>query len=68
MPTLLQPFEIPVDAKHSRKIQKEGIGLKLTKGSGEAWFFADDDAIDNNKGLQPHLLTGSSTDVEKAFL
>jgi unsaturated rhamnogalacturonyl hydrolase len=62
-----QPFEIPVDAKHSRKIQKEGIGLKLVKGSGEAWFFADDDAIDNNKGLQPHLLTGSSTDMEKAF-
>lgn len=62
-----QPFEIVIDPEYLKKIAKEGIGLELTGGTDDAWFFAPDPSMDDNLGLQPHLLAGSCEDVERSF-
>ncbi len=63
-----QPFEIPIEEKHLEGIFREGITLKLTRGTSEAWFYMPDhNFLKVNDGYQPHLLAGQSNDPEEAF-
>ena len=63
-----QPFEIAIDPKYLKEIAEEGIRLVLTEGTDDGWFFAPDPSMDDNLGLQPHLLVGSCEDVERSFI
>lgn len=62
-----QPFEITIDPKYLKDMAQEGVGLTLVQGTGDAWFYAPDPSMDNNLGLQPHLLTGIGEDAEQSF-
>lgn len=62
-----QPFEIAIDPEYLEEIAKNGIGLELTGGTDDAWFFAPDPSMDDNLGLQPHLLAGECSDTEGSF-
>lgn len=62
-----QPFQISVDSKFIKDINYEGIALRMTKGEMNTWFFSPDLSEPDNKGLQPHLLSGTSYQPEKAF-
>jgi unsaturated rhamnogalacturonyl hydrolase len=62
-----QPFEMPIEETNIEDIIKEGIALSTTKGTGAAWFYMPDTSNDANLGLQPHLLSGKSKDLEKSF-
>lgn len=55
-----QPFELPIDSKYLEEIARQGIGIKMIKGSKDAWFFQPDTNHTDNQGLQPHLLIGES--------
>lgn len=62
-----QPFEIQIETKYLKEIRKQGVALTMTRGNGEAWFFREDADVENNQGLQPHLLIGKSNNKLQAF-
>jgi unsaturated rhamnogalacturonyl hydrolase len=63
-----QPFEIPIDPQYISAIEQEGIGLRMTKGSSDAWFYLNDSELNTNIGLQPHILSSDSDHgTEEAF-
>ncbi|MCC5932090.1 MAG: glycoside hydrolase family 88 protein [Cyclobacteriaceae bacterium] len=63
-----QPFEIPIDRKYLSAIDQEGIGLRITEGTSDAWFFLNDSESNVNHGLQPHILSSDSEHgTEEAF-
>ncbi len=65
----LQVQEIPLSASDARSALKEGVRLRMTRGTEPLWFFAGD-SPDNtiHPGLLPHLLLPDQDPVEAAFL
>ncbi len=62
-----QPFELEISQKMVKKISIEGVGFKIGKGTGDAWFYGlspDGMAPD---GLQPHIVAGNASNKEAAF-
>lgn len=62
-----QPFEIPVNPTFFDEIWTQGVTLKMTKGTKDAWFFLPDITQPGNQGLQPHLLAGENQQPDFAF-
>jgi len=61
-----QPFEMPIENKWIPEIVRQGLGLRMIKGTQDAWFFQTDFKQTDNLGLQPQLISGtySGTKVE----
>lgn len=53
-----QPFETPIENKWLPEIIRQGLGLRMTKGKQDAWFFQTDSKHTDNLGLQPQLISG----------
>ena len=62
-----QPFQIAVNPEFIDDIVLHGIGLRMTKGKKDVWFFKPDAILTDNLGLQPHLLIGKNKHPEIAF-
>lgn len=62
-----QPFEVEISRKTLKRIFKEGLGFKMGRGSGDAWFYGISQEQLVPDGLQPHILAGKSSDIEAAF-
>ncbi len=63
-----QPFQITIAPQYLPAISREGVALRLLKGSKDAWFFRPEPDRPESAGLQPHLLIGAGGPPEKAFL
>jgi len=62
-----QPFQIPLDPLTMKEVSREGVSLKMIKGSHDAWFFQPDSNRAYNEGLQPQIITGQSTNPKAEF-
>ncbi len=54
-----QPFEAMIEGRWLSGIIKQGVGLRMTKGAHDAWFYHADATRNDNLGLQPQLLAGA---------
>ncbi len=55
---VLQITELAIEKKHLALVQKNGLELKLIKGSKPTYFFSDSNAVKDGSGvLFPHILT-----------
>lgn len=63
-----QPFEHMIEKRWLKAVHEEGLGLRMVRGTKDAWFFMSDANRNDNLGLQPQLLTGKKSGREKIFL
>lgn len=54
-----QPFETLVNKKWLPEIIRQGLGLRMIKGTKDVWFFQSGDKQTDNLGLQPQLICGT---------
>jgi len=62
-----QPFETPVENKWLAEIIRQGLGLRMIKGTQDAWFFQPDSKHTDNFGLQPQLISGTYPGTKVEF-
>lgn len=61
-----QPFQLPIDNRYKRRTAEEGIGLRLTQGATDAWFYGPN----NSSGFDafcPQLLSEGVFRAEDVF-
>jgi len=62
-----QPFELEISPKMAKKISREGVGFKMGKGTGDGWFYNVSSENLTPNGLQPHIIAGTSSNIEEVF-
>ena len=63
-----QPFQTIIDARWLSEINKQGIALRMGKGTQTPWFFRPDALPPDGTGLAPQLLAANQPASEKEFL
>lgn len=62
-----QPFETAVESKWLPEIVRQGLGLRMIKGTQDVWFFQAGTKQTDNLGLQPQLISGTYPGTNAAF-
>ncbi|MBU3113329.1 glycoside hydrolase family 88 protein [Clostridium lacusfryxellense] len=63
---VFEVFEIELKAEHAVKALKEGIGLRMIKGSNPLWIFSSSNTS-ADKLFSPHILIAKETDKLQEF-